>query len=95
MPKYKVLRRHDGDKEYHDGDERTLTKADAKHLVDLGVLEEIGADDADQPGDGEEREGGDTETRLPVGSAAEDAAKAETAPANKAEKAAPKNKAAH
>jgi hypothetical protein len=44
MQKYEVLRRHDGDKEYHEGDERSLTKAEAQHLVDLGVLREIDAD---------------------------------------------------
>lgn len=69
MAKFRVLRRHDGDKEYHEGDERILSKADAKHLVDLGVLEVVEDDEA------------------PEGE------KAEKVPANKAEKAAPKNKA--
>lgn len=69
MLKFKVLRRHDGDKEYHEGDERVLSKADAKHLVELGVLEVLEEEDATE---GE---------------------KAETPPANKAEKSAPKNKA--
>lgn len=39
MAKFKVLRRHDGDKEYFQGDERTAKPADVKHLVDLGILE--------------------------------------------------------
>jgi hypothetical protein len=95
MPKYKVLRRHDGDKEYHDGDERTLSKAEAKHLVDLGVLQEIGEDSDPSDENNGERTGGDTETALPVGKAAEEVAKFEAAPANKAEKTSPKNKAAH
>jgi hypothetical protein len=43
MPDYKVLRQHDGDKQYWEGDKRTLPAADAKHLVDLGVLKEIKA----------------------------------------------------
>lgn len=38
---YKVLRSHEGDKFYSDGDTRELSAADAKHLVDLGVLKEI------------------------------------------------------
>ncbi|MBY3257070.1 hypothetical protein HFO09_23230 [Rhizobium laguerreae] len=35
---YSVLRSHEGDKFYKEGDERALSGADAKHLVDLGVL---------------------------------------------------------
>lgn len=40
MQTYKVLRRHDGDKEYHEGDTRSLSKSEAAHLIELGVLEE-------------------------------------------------------
>ncbi len=39
---YKVLRQMDGDKQYFEGDTRELTEAEAKHLVDLGVLEKTG-----------------------------------------------------
>lgn len=40
---YKVLREHHGDKPYAPGDSRELAPSDAKHLVDLGVLEEAKA----------------------------------------------------
>jgi len=40
---YKVLRQMDGDKQYFEGDTRELTEAEAKHLVDLGVLKKVGA----------------------------------------------------
>lgn len=43
MAEFKVLRRHDGDKEYHEGDVRTAEAADVKHLVDLGVLQPVRA----------------------------------------------------
>jgi hypothetical protein len=39
--KFRVLRRMDGDRLYEAGEEREMTAADAKHLVDLGVLEPI------------------------------------------------------
>lgn len=35
---YDVLRGHEGDKFYREGDCRTLDAGEAKHLVDLGVL---------------------------------------------------------
>lgn len=41
MPKFKVLRRLDGDKLYEAGDVRELSEADAKHLVALGSLEPV------------------------------------------------------
>jgi hypothetical protein len=41
--KYRVLRRHVGDKDYHEGDERTAEAAEVKHLVDQGVLQPIRA----------------------------------------------------
>lgn len=44
MPDYKVLRRQEGDRLYEEGETRTLDTAEAKHLVDLGVLREIKAD---------------------------------------------------
>ena len=59
---YLVLRPHDGDRFYNEGDIRTARDVDVKHLLP-NTLEEI-------------------------------AAKAETAPLNKAEDAAPVNKAA-
>lgn len=51
MKAYKVLRRHDGDKEYHPGDERIAKPADVQHLIDLGVLAlvEENADAAPEP----------------------------------------------
>jgi hypothetical protein len=39
---YRVLRQMTGDKPYLPGDTRELTPADAKHLVLLGVLEDLG-----------------------------------------------------
>lgn len=39
---YRVLRQMDGDKQYYQGDEREMAESDAKHLVDLGVLEKLG-----------------------------------------------------
>jgi hypothetical protein len=41
--KFRVLRRMDGDRLYEEGDEREMTAAEAKHLVDLGALEPIEA----------------------------------------------------
>jgi hypothetical protein len=41
MAQYKVLRRHDGDKPYHAGDLREIAEAEAKTLVDLGVLVKV------------------------------------------------------
>ncbi|MBY5689348.1 hypothetical protein HFO41_10985 [Rhizobium leguminosarum] len=35
---YTVLRSHEGDKFYKEGDKRELSAAEAKHLVELGVL---------------------------------------------------------
>lgn len=42
MAKYEVLREMQGDKNYKPGDHRDLSDADAKHLVDLGVLRKVG-----------------------------------------------------
>lgn len=44
MPDYKVLRRQEGDRLYEEGEMRTLDAAEAKHLVDLGILREIKAE---------------------------------------------------
>jgi hypothetical protein len=51
MVTYKVLRSHEGDRFYKDGETRELSTADAKHLVDLGVLEEAvsGSEKAEMP----------------------------------------------
>lgn len=43
MAEFKVLRRHDGDKEYHAGDTRTADAGTVAHLVKLGVLEPLPA----------------------------------------------------
>ncbi|WP_244606499.1 hypothetical protein [Arsenicitalea aurantiaca] len=40
--KYEVLRRHIGDKQYEQGDEREAVAADVAHLVKAGVLREAG-----------------------------------------------------
>ena len=40
---YRVLRAMTGDKPYAVGDTRELTPADAKHLLNLGVLEPVKA----------------------------------------------------
>lgn len=48
MATYKVLRRMEGDKLYEAGDTRELNKADAGHLVALGVLQPVDAED-EQP----------------------------------------------
>lgn len=39
---YRVLRAMQGDRNYAEGDTRELTPAEAKHLVDLGVLKDLG-----------------------------------------------------
>jgi hypothetical protein len=39
---YRVLRQMTGDKPYLPGDTRDLTPAEAKHLVALGVLKDLG-----------------------------------------------------
>lgn len=83
---YRVLRRHDGDRMYEEGDIRIARDTDVKHLLP-NVLEEIGPADE-----------GAAETRT---FAPEDVAsvfsvpaeKAEPVPLNKAEPAAPANKA--
>lgn len=49
MAQYRVLIQHDGDHQYWQGDKRTMAEADAKHLVDLGVLEPIGTKSEDAP----------------------------------------------
>jgi hypothetical protein len=41
--RFKVLRALDGDRFYQPGETREMAPADAKHLVDLGALEEIKA----------------------------------------------------
>ncbi|WP_042954174.1 hypothetical protein [Rhizobium leguminosarum] len=41
---YTVLRSHEGDKFYAEGDIRELSAADAKHLVDLGVIKLLKAE---------------------------------------------------
>ena len=41
MPKFKVLREHDGDKFYFPGDVRTANAADVAHLVANGVLKPL------------------------------------------------------
>ena len=38
--KYEVLRRHQGDKFYEQGDERNASEVDVSHLVKSGVLKE-------------------------------------------------------
>jgi hypothetical protein len=68
--RFRVLRPHDGDRFYQEGEERRGTMADLGHLVPR-TLEPLGASD---------------EARAEP--------KAEPAPKNKAEPAAPANKAA-
>lgn len=43
---YRVLRPLDGDRFYRPGETREMFPADATHLVRLGVLEEVTAEDA-------------------------------------------------
>ena len=40
---YKVMREHEGDKYYAEGDVREISEIDAKHLVVIGVLQPIDA----------------------------------------------------
>jgi hypothetical protein len=78
LTEYRVLRPHDGDKLYAEGDTRIADAGDVKHLVGT-VLEEIGpAPDEDEA----------AEDAQP---SPEEKAEPE-APANKAVKAAPANK---
>ncbi|QUS40582.1 hypothetical protein RPMA_18360 [Tardiphaga alba] len=74
---YDVMRLHEGDKIYVEGDVRTISEADAQHLVALGVLvpREAKAAPAEKPAD-EPAQKAETERMN----------KAEPAPANKAEK---------
>ncbi|MDB5540532.1 MAG: hypothetical protein JWQ89_2259 [Devosia sp.] len=81
---YRVVRRHEGDRMYEEGQTRTARSDDVKHLVPH-VLEEIGP--AAFGGNGDHDDNGET------GGAAPAAEKAEPAPLNKAEPA-PANKAA-
>lgn len=85
--KWKVLRGHDGDRFYNEGDERIGTRAELGHLAP-NTLEEIGP--VAFGGKGDHDDNGDT------GGAAKPIttpAKAEPEPLNKAEPA-PANKAA-
>ena len=70
LNRYRVVRKHYGDKAYAVGDIRDAAESDVKHLVP-NVLELVGPVPDEQP-----------------------AAKAEEDPLNKAEPAAPANKAA-
>jgi hypothetical protein len=91
--KWTVIREHTGDRFYPEGDTRIGTKADLGHLEGK-LLELVGADDEDTFGGK-----GDHDRNGKVGGAApavEPAVeKAETEPLNKAEAAAPANKAAN
>lgn len=48
MPKFKVLREHEGDRFYREHDEREIPDADAAHLVQLGVLAKMDEADANK-----------------------------------------------
>ena len=87
---YRVLRPHDGDRFYNEGETRTARDTDVKHLIP-NVLEEIGPAELGGKGDHDDngKTGGAAE---PVTTAS--VAKAENAPLNKAEPAASANKAA-
>jgi hypothetical protein len=89
MPKlnrYRVVREHYGDKAYAEGDIRDAVEGEVAHLVPH-VLELVGP--APFGGKGDHDDNGTT------GGAADPVAeKAETEPLNKAESAAPVNKAA-
>lgn len=74
---YDVARIHEGDKLYNEGDVRTLNEADAKHLVDLGVL--IPRKDKAAPAEKPAAEPAEKAEPAPIN-------KAEPAPANKADK---------
>jgi hypothetical protein len=76
---YRVVRPHDGDRFYNDGDTRTARAEDVKHLVPH-VLEEIGPSAFGGNGDH-------------AVESAQPAEKAEQPPLNKAVPAAPANKA--
>ena len=39
--KYKVMRRHLGDRMYEEGDEREANASDVKHLLDRGILKAV------------------------------------------------------
>lgn len=81
--KFKVLRRHDGDRMYEEGDTREGTQAELGHLVPK-VLELVGpADKTPEP-----------ELTKPTEPKSEPASenKSEPAPANKAEPVAVSNK---
>src|SRR5690606_494097 len=85
---YRVLRPHDGARFYSEGETRTARATDVKHLIP-NVLEEIGP--ADFGGKGDHDDNGETGgAAAPV----EAEVKSEPAPLNKAETAAPANKAA-
>lgn len=47
MPKYDVLRQHEGDKFYRPGDTRDAASADVAHLVRGGVLRLASGEKAD------------------------------------------------
>lgn len=84
--KWKVIREHRGDRDYAEGDERIGTKTDLGHIEGtllelIGPAEEFGGK-GDHDGNGK------------TGGAAPPAEKAEDPPLNKAEPAAPANKAA-
>lgn len=89
---YRVLRPHDGDRFYNEGETRTAKDADVKHLIP-NVLEEIGP--ADFGGKGDHDDNGKTGGAAPAveTAPAPTAQKSEDAPLNKAEPAAPANKA--
>lgn len=46
LVKYDVKREHEGDRFYKTGETRELSEADAKRLVDLGVLARAAGDEA-------------------------------------------------
>jgi hypothetical protein len=77
--KFKVLRRHEGDRVYEEGDTREGTEAELGHLVPK-VLERMDASGADSPEPAPADGGAKAETVS--------GNKMEAAPANKAEAAA-------
>jgi len=46
---YRVLRAMDGDRFYREGESRSMSAADAFHLVRLGALEELPVDTGAEP----------------------------------------------
>lgn len=87
---YRVLRQHDGDRFYNEGETRTARSDDVQHLIPK-VLEEIGP--SAFGGDGDHDDNGKTGgAAKPIVIPAK--AKADRAPLNKAVAAAPANKAA-